>query len=177
MKEKIFFINELHWTLQPVYFFRQSYLSYDDGGVGLGYPPNRLGRSHLQTSSFIDRTTKSNQQQLQQQLQRQDSNKKSPLKMVLSSSSATTGPQTSTNLTVVNKNKRNSSKRKKQSNASSTKDICASVLESADVFQSSSELLLYNEDGGKELLRAGSIDALIVLATQSYKNDFLYQVI
>jgi hypothetical protein len=50
------------------------------------------------------------------------------------------------------------------------------VLESADVFQSSSELLLYNEDGGKELLRAGSIDALIVLATQSYKNDFLYQV-
>ena len=28
---------------------------------------------------------------------------------------------------------------------------------------------------GKELLRAGSVDALIVLATQSVKNDFLYQ--
>ena len=27
----------------------------------------------------------------------------------------------------------------------------------------------------KELLRAGSVDALIVLATQSVKNDFLYQ--
>ncbi len=28
---------------------------------------------------------------------------------------------------------------------------------------------------GKELLRAGTEDALIVLATQSVKNDFLYQ--
>ncbi len=92
--------------------------------------------------------------------------------MNLTSSSSTAGTQS--NL-IVSKNKRNSSKRKKQSNNASTKDISASVLESADVLQSGSELLLYNEDGGKELLRAGSIDALIVLATQSYKNDFLYQ--
>ncbi len=42
---------------EPVFYFRQSYLSYDDGGVGLGsYGSNRLGRSHLQ-SSFVDRTT------------------------------------------------------------------------------------------------------------------------
>jgi len=64
---------------------------------------------------------------------------------------------------VTLKNKRNSSKRKKQTSSSTLKDTTASVLESADVFQYSSELLSYNEDGGKELLRAGSIDALIVL--------------
>jgi hypothetical protein len=121
-----------------------------------------LGRSHLQSSSFVDRQSKTSSNNDKQE------NKKSPLKM----SSSICPPSN----VVSSKNKRNSSKRKKQFNNSSIKDTSASVLESADVFQSSSELLLYNEDGGKELLRAGSIDALIVLATQSYKNDFLYQV-
>ena len=155
------------WDLLRFLFFlfSQSYLSYDDGGVGLGYHSNRLGRSHLQ-SSFVERQNKT----ASTNNQNQQESKKSPLKM--SSSSAICPPSN----VVSSKNKRNSSKRKKQTNNSSIKDTSASVLESADVFQSSSELLLYNEDGGKELLRAGSIDALIVLATQSYKNDFLYQV-
>jgi hypothetical protein len=82
--------------------------------------------------------------------------KKSPLKVTLP-------PPSSVSSVVTIKNKRNSSKRKKQPISSTSKDTSASVLESADVFQYSSELLSYNEDGSKELLRAGSIDALIVL--------------
>lgn len=42
------------------------------------------------------------------------------------------------------------------------------------VYTSSSEDSKGNSRGSKELLRAGSVDALIVLATQSVKNDFLW---
>ena len=104
--------------------------------------------------------------------------KKSPLKTSASLTTTTSTPMSMSTLqpnVMASKNKHNSSKRKKQSNNTTTKDLLTfSVLEAADVFQYSSELLLYNDGGGKELLRAGSIDALIVLATQSYKNDFLF---
>ena len=80
-----------------------------------------------------------------------------------------------------------------------------SVLDQVEVCKSSSKLFLYNAEDNKSetgstattntresrvssssnssnketnnngLLRAGRTDALIVLATQSYKNDFLYQ--
>ena len=53
-------------------------------------------------------------------------------------------------------------------------DSNITVLESTDV----SHLLVYgsaSENTGTSELRAGSVDALIVLATQTIKNDFLYQ--
>lgn len=71
---------------------------------------------------------------------------------------------------VSAKAKRSSSKKKK--NLSDT-----AVLDQIDVRKACLDMLVYtsSENGGKELLRAGSVDALIVLATQSVKNDFLYQ--
>lgn len=70
-----------------------------------------------------------------------------------------------------------------------------SVLDQAEVDKTSAHLFIYTEDNHhhtsasasgpsgtssssgpvKDLLRAGIVDALIVLATQSHKNDFLYQ--
>lgn len=77
------------------------------------------------------------------------------------------------------KAKRSSSKRKK--NAASTAPT-GSVLDQMDVRKACLDMLVYTSsteeskgNRGKELLRAGSVDALIVLATQSVKNDFLYQ--
>lgn len=79
------------------------------------------------------------------------------------------------------KARRSSSKKKK---STSTNASSVPVLDQMDVRKSCSELLMYthpansgNDDGTntKELLRGGTVDALIVLATQSIKNDFLYQ--
>ena len=142
-------------------------MSYDDAH----HQPHRSLRSQL-PASYVERCNKTSSSALAHHTI--ETTKKSPLKT--STSLTTTPSQTSTlqpNV-VTSKNKRNSSKRKKQSNNSTTKDS-SSVLEAADVFPYSSELLLYKDDGGKELLRAGSIDALIVLATQSYKNNFLFE--
>ena len=83
---------------------------------------------------------------------------------------------------LSSKAKRSSSKRKK--NCSSA-NLSGSVLDQVDVRKACLDMLVYTsstsddpkvaEKRGKELLRAGSVDALIVLATQSVKNDFLYQ--
>ena len=134
-------------------------MSYDDAH----HQPHRSLRSQL-PASYVERCNKTSLSALAHHTI--ETTKKSPLKT--STSLTTTPSQTSTLQTnvVTSKNKRNSSK--------TTKDS-SSVLEAADVFPYSSELLLYNDDGGKELLRAGSIDALIVLATQSYKNNFLFE--
>lgn len=83
--------------------------------------------------------------------------------------------------------KRNSSKKKKNALASSI-SASGSVLDQIDVRKACLDMLVYTTSSGapddpskagstrgKELLRAGSVDALIVLATQSVKNDFLYQ--
>ena len=85
------------------------------------------------------------------------------------------------------KTRRSSSKKKKNSCYSA---LGGSVMDQVDVRKTCLDMLVYtsssgnaaNDDPegkgqnrGKELLRAGSVDALIVLATQSVKNDFLYQ--
>jgi len=80
------------------------------------------------------------------------------------------------------KAKRSSSKKKKST------PLGGSVLDQIDVRKACLDMLVYtsstsdelskgcaNPRASKELLRAGSVDALIVLATQSVKNDFLYQ--
>ena len=87
------------------------------------------------------------------------------------------------------KTRRSSSKKKKNSCYSA---LGGSVMDQVDVRKTCLDMLVYtsssgnaaNDDPegkgqqqnrGKELLRAGSVDALIVLATQSVKNDYLYQ--
>lgn len=91
----------------------------------------------------------------------------------------------------ASKAKRNSSKKKKNALTSSTSSASGSVLDQIDVRKACLDMLVYTSSSGappdadpskggskstsKELLRAGSVDALIVLATQSVKNDFLYQ--
>ena len=81
------------------------------------------------------------------------------------------------------KTRRSSSKKKKNSCYSA---LGGSVLDQVDVRKTCLDMLIYTsssgddpegkgQNRGKELLRAGSVDALIVLATQSVKNDFLYQ--
>ena len=63
--------------------------------------------------------------------------------------------------------------RVKDIDKSNTGSDIKSVLKSNDV----SDLLLYSHDkaGGTSELRGGTIDALVVLATHTIKNDFLYQ--
>ncbi len=63
---------------------------------------------------------------------------------------------------------------------SNNADDDVSESETSDVLQATdvSHLLVYgstSENTGTSELRAGTIDALIVLATQTIKNDFLYQ--
>ena len=77
------------------------------------------------------------------------------------------------------KARRSSSKKKKNSCYSA---LGGSVLDQVDVQKTCYDMLVYTSSSeaekgqrSKELLRAGSVDALIVLATQSVKNDFLYQ--
>ena len=86
---------------------------------------------------------------------------------------------------------RSTKKAKKQRPPLNIQETSSSVLDQLIVAKTSTNLFLYNEESSspsnsigsnsnsshptKDLLRAGTLDALIVLATQSHKNDYLYQ--